>query len=88
MIAGRAGRQERDQDDRARAPGAEQELALGADVPEPHPEGERAGQAGQDQRRRLDQRVREDADAAERGVQDVEVGADRVAADERDDQRR
>ena len=72
MIAGRAGRNEREQDDRAGAPGAEQELALGADVPQAHPEGQRAGQAGQDQRRRLDERVGQDADAAERRVQDVE----------------
>ena len=60
--AGRIGHQ----DDGAGAPCAEQELALGADVPEAHPEGERAGQAGQDQRGRLDQRVADDADAAER----------------------
>ena len=51
--AGRIGHQ----DDRAGAPGAEQELALGPDVPEAHPEGQGAGQAGQDQRRRLDERV-------------------------------
>ena len=70
------------------APGAQQELALGADVPEAHPEGERAGEAGQDQRRRLDQRVADDAELAERGIEDVHVGPDRVAADERQDRRR
>ena len=81
--AGRIG----DEDDRAGAPGAEQELALRADVPQPHPEGERAGETGQDQRRRLDQGVRDDPDAPEGGTDDVRVGADRVAADEGDDHR-
>ena len=81
-MAGVPGRQDRGQDDRAGAPGAEQELPFGADVPEAHPERERAGEAGQDQRRRLDQRVADDADAAERRLEDVDVRADRVAADE------
>ena len=43
---------------------------------------------GEDEGRGLDQRVREDAHAAERGPQDVGVGADGVAADEPDEQRR
>ena len=84
----RAGRQDRREDDGARAPRPQEELALGADVPQAHPEGERAGEAGQDERRRLDQRVAEDADVAERGVEDVQVGADRVAARRRPGSRR
>ena len=84
----RARRQERHQHHRRRAPRAQEQLALGADVPEPHPEGERAGEAREDERRRLDERVREHAEAAERrrrrcGANDQE----RVAADERDEQR-
>ena len=82
----RPGRQDRGEDDGARAPGAEQELALRADVPEAHPERQRTRQAGQDQRRRLDQRVADDPDAAEGGDDDVAERADRVAADEPDDQ--
>ena len=85
-MAGVPGRQDRGEDDRARPPGAEQELALGADVPEAHPEGERAGQPGQDQRRRLDQRVADDPDAAERGDHDVAERPDRIATDEPDDE--
>ena len=80
-----AGRTRHEHDGR-RAPGAHQQLALRADVPEPHPEGERAGEAGEDERRGLDQRVREHADGCRTTAsQDVREGADRVAADERDE---
>ena len=80
-----AGRQDREQDHGARAPGTQQELALGADVPQPHPEGERAGQAGEDEGRGLDQGVGQGADAPERDLGDMEERADRIAADEPQD---
>ena len=66
-------REDRRQHDRARAPGPEQELTLRPDVPEAHPEGEGARQAGEDERRRRDQRVRQDADVAKGGIDDVQV---------------
>ena len=78
-------RQDRQEDDGARAPGAHQQLTLRPDVPQPHPEGDRTGEAGEDERRGHDQRVRQDTDGAEGGAQDVHVGADRVATDEGDD---
>ena len=56
-IAGVPSGSDRREDDEARAPRTEQELPLRADVPQPHPEGQDAGEAGEDQRRRLDQRV-------------------------------
>src|SRR5439155_21003611 len=71
--------------DRARAPRPEQELALRADVPQAHPEGEGAGETREQERRRLDEGVRQDTDATKRGVEDVEVGADRVATYRGDD---
>ena len=40
----RAGRHDRAQHHRGGAPGAQQQLALGADVPQPHPERERTGE--------------------------------------------
>ena len=82
-----SGREDRRQHDRARAPRAKQELPLRADVPEAHPEGKRACEAGEDERGRRDQRVRQDADIAEGGIDDVQVCPHRIAADEGKDHR-
>ena len=84
----RPGRQDRDQDHGARRPGPEEQLAFGTDVPEPHPEGEGAGEAGQDERGGLDQRVGDGAGAAEGRADDVDVDPDRVRADDRQDEPR
>ena len=78
-------RQDRQEDDGAGTPGAHQQLALGADVPEVHPEGQRTGEPGEDERRGHDQGVGQDADGAEGRADDVDVGADGIAADEGDD---
>ncbi len=79
-------RHDGDEDDRRGAPGAHQELALGADVPQAHPECERTRQAGEDQWRRRDQGVGQDAEAPERRPKDVDEDRDRITAgDPQDD---
>ena len=65
--------------------GADVELSLGADVPQLHAKGHGAGQAGQDERRGLDQGIGKDAEAAKRSPGDVGIGPERIAADDGED---
>ena len=84
--ARRVGRQERDQDDGAGAPRAQEELSFGADVPQPHAEGQRTRQADQDERRGLDQGVVERRPGSPKAALKMCcIGADRLAAGQLDD---
>ena len=56
---GASRRQHRGEHHRAGAKGAHEELPFGADVPQLHAEGDGAGQADQDERGGLDQRIRD-----------------------------
>ena len=66
---------------------AEVELALGADVEEAHPEGDRGGEAGEGERRRRDERVGERAVGEERGVEEPPERRDRRVAGRGEDDR-
>ena len=57
---------------------ADVELALAADVEEPHPERGGGGEAGERERRRLGQRLAERTRLEERGVEELAVGRQRV----------
>jgi hypothetical protein len=65
--------------------GAQQELALGADVPELGPEGDGDGEAGQHQGRRLDDGLDQVELAVERAGEEHRVGLDDVGAGQRDE---
>ena len=64
--------------DAGRADGADVELALGADVEELHPEGDRGCEPGEDQRRRQRERVRPRCAAEEGGVEEPPVRVERI----------
>ena len=66
--------------DPARADCAEVELPFAADVEELHPEGDRRGEAREQDRRREDERRRERALGDECGVEEPAVGVDRAVA--------
>ena len=81
----RSGRRQRDRAGAQghRGDGAQIELALGADVPQPGAEGHGDGEAGEDQGRGAGQRLAEREPGAEAGHRHLPVGAGEVGAGER-----
>ena len=63
---------------------ADEQLPLGAGVEHPGPEGERDADAAQRQRHGAERGFGEAVGAAERGLEQGEIGGDRVAAAQRD----
>ncbi|MCZ7553671.1 MAG: hypothetical protein M5U05_13970 [Anaerolineales bacterium] len=82
--AGGVGGQQGGQDHRAGAERAQEELPFGADVPQAHAKRHRTRQTGQDDRGGFDDRVGEHAQAAKGSPRDVRIGAEGVAAAQRD----
>ena len=78
MMSERAGPVAEREPDRRGPDRAHVELALTADVPGPHPEGERGAQAGEEQRGGVDESRREGAVGGDGGRVHLVVGRERV----------